>query len=139
MVKIKKQLIYELEPGIISKIYNNTYNSLTSRMKKDVYLQESLTGAYRGEFPRTIGGFVSLLMETEDYMRIQHSLEFVFDAMIRNSLSKVPHVIDSIKNSANGSVEQWFETEDQVDGRAHIVMAYARFCLKRNQTEFENK
>ena len=139
MNQIKKQLIYELGHGTVSKIYRNTYHSLTSRMKENGYLQESLTGAYRGEFPRTIGGYVSLLMETEDYIRIQRSLEFVFESMIRNHLSKVPHVIDSLKISADGTVNQWFETEDQVDGRAHVVMAYARFCLKKNQPEFENK
>ena len=139
MSKIKKQLIYDLEHGITSTIFTNTYHSLTSRMKKDGYLQESLTGAYKGEFPRTIGGYVSLLMETEDYSRIRRSLEFVFESMIRNHLSKVPHVIDSLKVSPDGTVSQWFETEDQVDGRAHVVMAYARYCLKKSPTEFENK
>ena len=136
---VKKQLIDELERGKISKIYRNTYHSLTSRMKRDGYLQESLTGAYRGEFPRTIGGYVSLLFETEDYMRIQRSLEFIFNSMIRNHLTRIPHVIDSLKISGNGSVEQWFETEDEIDGRAHVVMAYARYCLKKDHPDFENR
>lgn len=105
--KIKQQLIYELEQGTIPKIYLNTYHSLTSRMKRDGYLQESLTGAYRGKSPRIIGGYVSLLFETEDYMRIQRSLEFIFNSMIRNHLVRIPHVIDSLKISGNGSVEQW--------------------------------
>ena len=136
---LKQQLIYELEQGKISKIYRNTYQSLISRMKRDGYLQESLTGAYRGEFPRTIGGFVSLLFETEDYPRIQRSLEFIFNAMIRNHLARVPHVVDSLKIQPNGSVEQWYESEDEIDGRAHVVMAYARYCLKKENSGFENK
>jgi hypothetical protein len=59
--------------------------------------------------------------------------------MIRNNLAKVPHVIDSLKISGNGSVDQWYETEDEIDGRAHVVMAYARFCLKSESQNFENK
>jgi hypothetical protein len=50
-----------------------------------------------------------------------------------NKLTGVPHVIDSLKMSADRKVEQWFETEDQVDGGAHVVMANARFCIRRKE------
>ena len=37
-------------------LYARTYNSLLERVEAEGFFQESLTGAYAGMFPRTVGG-----------------------------------------------------------------------------------
>ena len=137
-MELKKQIISELEHGTIGKIYRATYKSIISRMKPDGYFPESLTEAYPGEFPRTIGGLVSLFLETHDYDRAQLALSFVLETMKRNNLSKVPHVIGPYKKLSKGKFEQGLDITDQIDGRAFLVMAYARFCLVAKQKKLED-
>ncbi|MDP4285705.1 MAG: polymorphic toxin type 44 domain-containing protein [Bacteroidota bacterium] len=137
-IELKKEIVSELAHGTIGRIYNATYKSIISRIKPDGYFPESLTGAYPGEFPRTIGGLVSLFLETHDYAHAQSTLSFVLETMKRNNLSKVPHVIGPYKKLPNGKFEQGLDITDQVDGRAFFVMAYARFCLATRQNKFEN-
>lgn len=135
---IHTQLIKELQEGTIARIYKKTYESIISRVEEDGYFGESLTGIYSGEFCRTIGGLVSLLLETGDDEKAQKALTFVFESMKRNGLSKVPHTLGKVVKLKDGNWEQWVGKDDQIDGRAHVVMAYARYCLKAEQPEFEN-
>jgi hypothetical protein len=136
---IKEQLIYELEHGTVSNIYNTTYTNIVNRVTTDGYFEESVTGAYTGEYCRTIGGLVSLFIETGELAKAKATLSFVFDSMQRNGLSKVPHVLGEVYHAADGSFEQWVGTDDQVDGRAHVIMAFSRLCFIINDTAFENK
>lgn len=139
MEKLKYKLFNELQSGVVSKIYKKTYNSLIDRFKDNGYLEESLTGAYAGEYCRTIGGFVQLLMETGDFGRAKKALEFVFESMIRNKISKIPHTLGEVSYFEDGTFVQWVGTDDQIDGRAHIILAFVRLCLVINDKEFENK
>src|SRR6185312_7027722 len=53
-----------LQSPYFEGLYARTYWSLLDRMQPDGFLPESLTGAYRGMFPRTTGALVSLLLES---------------------------------------------------------------------------
>ncbi|RXZ82633.1 hypothetical protein EBB07_09015 [Paenibacillaceae bacterium] len=136
---IKAQLLNELEHGTVSKVYHHTYQNIVDRVTADGYFEESLTGAYEGEYCRTIGGLVSLFIETGELAKAQAVVSFIFDSMERNGLIKVPHVLGEVKYAADGSVKQWVGTDDQVDGRAHVIMAYSRLCLLIDNPAFENK
>ncbi|MGB9877056.1 MAG: hypothetical protein ACPLPS_04735 [bacterium] len=75
------------------RLYQNTYNSLVDRLQKTGYLPESLTGAYGGEFPRTIGPYVFFLLENADFERAKKALKYVIDATILARMNRIPHVI----------------------------------------------
>ncbi|MGB9607469.1 MAG: hypothetical protein ACPL7E_02925, partial [bacterium] len=75
------------------RLYRNTYNNLVDRLQKTGYLPESLTGAYGGEFPRTIGPYVFFLLENADFERAKKALKYVIDATILARMNRIPHVI----------------------------------------------
>ncbi len=83
----------KLTSDFFTRLYSNTYYSLISRIEADGYLQESMTGQYDGEYCRTVGAMVPLLVETKNYEKAELMLKFVFQTMKANGMNRVPHVI----------------------------------------------
>lgn len=74
-------------------LYARTYQSLLERVTPEGYFEESLTGAYGGMFPRTVGGLVSLFLETGELDKSERLIGFVLRAMELNDMERVPHVL----------------------------------------------
>lgn len=133
MTQWEQELLRQLEQGTVGRIYHATLRSILDRQEPDGYFAESLSGAYEGEYCRTIGALTELYLELGEYRRARSALEFVFSCMEQNELARVPHVLG--RRPADGS-GQWISREDQIDGRAHVVMAFARYCLSAGDWEF---
>jgi hypothetical protein len=126
---------YLLQSPFFEKLYSNTYYSLLDRMGKDGYLQESVTGAYDGMYCRTTGALVSLFIETGRYKEAEKDIQCVLDAVIENNMERIPHVIGKKKNGKYEIISN----ENQIDGQAHVILAWARLAIKRGHTTFEDK
>lgn len=114
-----------------TNLYSNTYYSLVDRLSDEGYLPESLTGAYSGMFPRTIGAYVLMLIETERYEEAELSLKYLLKTLTENDMERVPRVIGSEYN-----IE---DDQFQIDAQAHVVLAWSRLALTRGLTEFEEE
>jgi len=88
MADIKKSLQSKFMEGL----YERTYYSLLDRVDPDGFLQESLTGRYPGMFPRTVGGIVSLFIETGELEISEKIINCTLDAMTVNEMERMPHV-----------------------------------------------
>jgi hypothetical protein len=84
----------ELSSGPLRDLYARTYESMTSRVEPDGFFQESLTGAYAGMFPRTVGGLVSLFLETGELGRCERLIDCTLTATQENGMERLPHVFD---------------------------------------------
>jgi hypothetical protein len=124
-----------LQSPFFEKLYANTYYSLLDRMGKDGFLQESLSGAYEGMYCRTVGALVPLLIETGRYAEAERNIQCVLDAVTESSMERIPHVIGEKKDGKYVIISN----ENQVDGQAHIIFAWAKLALKRGHTTFEDK
>jgi hypothetical protein len=124
----------DLKSPYFEKLYANTYYSLLDRMQKNGYLQESLTGAYEGMFCRTTGPMVLLFIETGRLKEAEAIIQCVLDATAQNDMERIPHVIGFKENKYT-----IISDEHQIDGQAHVLMAWARLALKRGHTGFEDK
>ncbi len=124
----------ELQSPYFEKLYANTYYSLLDRMDKKGFLPESLTGAYEGMYCRTTGAFVSLLIETGRLKEAELNIRCVLDATQQHEMERIPHVIGE-KDNAYTIISD----EHQIDGQAHVLLAWARLALKRGPTDFENR
>lgn len=81
-----------LQDGKVAQIYADTYASLLGRVEPDGFFQESMTGAYAGMFPRTVGGLVSLFLETGELDACERLVGCVLEATRVNGMERVPHV-----------------------------------------------
>lgn len=124
----------QLQSPYFEKLYSNTYYSLYDRLDKDGFLPESLTGAYEGMYCRTTGPMVLLCIETGRLKEAETIIQCVLDATSQNDMERIPHVIDK-KNSKYTLISD----EHQIDGQAHVLMAWARLALKRGHTRFEDQ
>lgn len=77
----------------IEGLYSRTYRSIVDRVEPDGFFQESLTGAYAGMFPRTVGGLVSLFMETGRVDLARRTIEAVLRTTEANGMTRAPHVM----------------------------------------------
>ncbi len=134
---LKEQLTSEY----FTRLYSNTFYNLISRIDTDGYFQESMTGQYDGEYCRTVGAMVPLLIETKYYDKAELLLKFVFQTMKKSGMNRVPHVIGKkiihIGNQTKDSIYIIGKT-DQIDGQAHNILAWARLALVRGKTSFED-
>lgn len=89
----------ELRSEAIEGLYQRTYYSLLDRIDSDGFLQESLTGRYPGMFPRTVGGAVSLFLETGELETAEKLLNCTLQAMTVNEMERIPHVFLRQKNN----------------------------------------
>jgi len=131
----------KLESDPIAALYSRTYYSLVDRVAVDGYLLESTTGLYPAMFCRTVGAFVSLLLETEtgEFDTCEKVINFTLEGMARHKLPRIPHVLGSVTRLPDGKETQLLGAEDQIDGQAHVIMAWARLALKRGATPFEDR
>lgn len=125
----------QLKDGVVGTIFHTTTDSLFGRLSPTGYLPESLTGMYDGEYCRTIGAFVPLCLEMGRAKEARKALEFIFLSMERLGLEKIPHVLGL---SADGN-PYCISEEDQIDGRAHVVLAFAQYCLTTGDTSFADR
>lgn len=123
-----------LKSPFFEKLYAKTYYSLLNRMSKDGYLPESLSGAYDGMYCRTTGALVLLFIETGRYKEAEMNIRCVLDAVAENDMERIPHVIGEKK----GGKYTIISNENQIDGQAHVILAWARLALKRGRTAFED-
>lgn len=126
----------KLEGKFLNDLYSRTYYSLLDRIDKDGFQPESLTGAYGGMFPRTTGAMVSLLIETEQYSLAERTLNCVLKAIRQNDYERIPRVIGKGKEAGQYTI---LDDQHQIDGQAHVIMAWARLALKRGPTRFEDR
>ncbi len=82
----------DLQSPEIEGLYQRTYYSLLDRIDADGFLQESLTGRYPGMFPRTVGGAVSLFLETGELEIAERMINCTLEAMTVNNMERIPHV-----------------------------------------------
>ena len=87
-----------LQSDFINGLYHRTYYSLLDRIDVDGFLQESLTGRYPGMFPRTVGGAVSLFLETNELHVAEKMIQCTLQAMTVNDMERIPHVFLRQKN-----------------------------------------
>jgi len=89
----KEEVKAKLQSEFFEKLYSKTYYSLVDRIEDDGYLEESLTGAYDGMYPRTTGGVATLLMETGDYENAKKILNLDMQVGNQYKMERMPHVI----------------------------------------------
>lgn len=123
-----------LSSDFFETLYAKTYYSLLNRMDDDGYLPESLTGAYQGMFPRTTGAFVLLLIETGRYDEAEANINYVLKAITAHDMERIPRVVG--KENGKPII---LDDQHQIDGQAHVILAWARLALKRGRTSFEDK
>jgi len=130
----KQQLIEKLEaPGLRRKLRHNC-EGLIGRIQPDGFFPESLTGTYSGMFPRTVGALARLLIRVGKHDALEKCIEFCRNVMIKYDLEQVPHVID--KNERQEPVI--FDRLCQIDGQAHLLLAWAWLNLARDRNEYED-
>ncbi|MGC9261714.1 MAG: hypothetical protein ACP5I8_16750, partial [Phycisphaerae bacterium] len=76
----RKDVLKLLNAPFQKKLFQNTYESLVRRVAPDGYLPESLTGAYGGMFPRTVGPYVFLMLETHQWGIAKKVLQYTLEA-----------------------------------------------------------
>jgi hypothetical protein len=103
-------------------------SNLRSRVASDGYFQESLTGVYQGMFPRTVGALARLLTLIGEIEPLQLCVDYVLGVMEEEGLDRVPHVI-----TPRPGARPLCDMIDQVDGQAHVILAWALLSLARGQ------
>lgn len=89
----KEDVLKLLKSPFHQRLFQSTYQSLLERLHPSGYLPESLTGAYGGEFPRTLGPYVFLLLENGEFEKARKTLKYVLDATFLAGMNRIPHVI----------------------------------------------
>ncbi len=95
---------------------------ILGRIESSGYLQESLTGAYKGMFPRTLGGLGRCLQTTGHLPAILPAVDYCLAAMDHADLERMPHVIGQPNPDGSPS---FVDEVDQIDGQAHVILAWA--------------
>lgn len=124
----------QLKSPFFENLYAHTYFSLLDRLEKDGFLPESITGAYEGMYCRTTGPMVALLLETGRLKEAELAINCVLTATRQHHLERIPHVIGKAK-----STYSLISDEPQIDGQAHVLLAWARLALHRGHTPFEDQ
>lgn len=124
----------QLKSPFFEHLYAHTYYSLLNRLGKDGFLPESITGAYEGMYCRTTGPLVALLLETGRLKEAERAINCVLRATRQHHLERIPHVIGQTKSSYS-----LISDEPQIDGQAHVLLAWARLALHRGHTPFEDQ
>jgi len=138
----KDHVVSFLNDTFMSELYRNTSMNLLERIEDDGYFQESLTGQYSGMYCRTVGPLTLFLLELNKTELAEKLIHHVYTAMKINNMSKVPHVIGKKLNIHDGKkvLEPYWIVgrADQIDGQAHVIMAWAKLALFRGTTDFED-
>lgn len=124
----REQVYALLSDSHAADIYKDSYQSIFERITADGFLQESLTGMYKGEYVRSIGALAILADKVGETEAAGKALKFVTDVMKKKNLAYLPFTI-----SADGNTVR---TEDELDGRAHFVFGWALYIQKSGDTAF---
>jgi len=116
-------------------ILRRTYDSVRGRINPEGYVPESLTGVYAGMFPRTIGALAQLLIDTGEADVAEHVVHYCIQGMLDNDMDRIPHVIG--ERDESGKIPLLCD-EDQVDGQAHVILAWALLAQSRGRTPYED-
>lgn len=94
LVKIEMEDVRSrLASSFHKKLLQNTYNSIEERLQPDGYFPESLTGAYAGMYPRTVGAMARFLLQTGELKKAESIIGYCIDAMTENDMDRIPHVV----------------------------------------------
>ncbi len=130
----KEKLIEKFQSEKFHLMFQDNYRSIMERFHTDGFFPESLNGVYPGMFPRTIGALTRLLICTGELELLEKSIGCCIAAMKKAGMEYVPHVIGKAKNGS------FYIHDDicQIDGQAHLILAWALLALERNNTRFED-
>ncbi|OGF49676.1 MAG: hypothetical protein A2231_08405 [Candidatus Firestonebacteria bacterium RIFOXYA2_FULL_40_8] len=131
-----KDIKQRLESPFHKEMLRRNYQSLLDRTDVSGFVLESLTGAYEGMYPRTIGGLARLFVEVGQAERLEASLDYCIRSMKDNDLEYLPHVLG--KRRGKQKVPVLCDLV-QPDGDAHFILAWALLAKKRGVTDFEKK
>ena len=101
----RQDVLNLLNTSFQKKLFYNTYESLLHRQAKDGYLPESLTGTYPGMFPRTVGPYVFLMLNTHQWHAAKMALQYTLEATAQAHLHRVPHVIGPAQVSVSPRID----------------------------------
>ncbi len=124
-----------LESPFHRNLLRNTYDSIRGRIQPDGYFQESLTGAYDGMFPRVSAPLVRIFIDTGEPELAERVVSYCIQGMLDNGMERIPHVIGP---RAESQVIPLIDGDDQIDGQAHVILAWALLALHRDRTPFED-
>jgi hypothetical protein len=136
------QLNATISTGPFARLYSDTYYNLIGRIEEDGFLRESndaLKG-YDGMYPRTVGGVASLLLAVDRPEPVEKLLRCVLAAMKSDGMDRIPHAFDKKRSTNPSDPERYviLGRGDQLDGQAHVIMAWARLANYRGRTAFED-
>ncbi|MCE5314737.1 MAG: hypothetical protein ABFD49_03165 [Armatimonadota bacterium] len=123
-------------------LYKRTYESLLSRVEDDGYMRESVKNGYPGMFPRTVGGMVSLLVETGEMEKARKLVNVVLKATKANNMTRCPHVMGRPAVPANSEMSSDYpiiSRFDEIDGNFHVLMSWAMVALNSDVKQWEDE
>ena len=83
---VEERVLALLKDGHVTDIYADSFDSVFRRLTDDGFLQESLTGMYKGEYVRSIGAFAVLADKVGESKAAGKALKFVTDVMKKKKL-----------------------------------------------------
>lgn len=126
----REQVRTLLSDSRVADIYADSYKSVFGRLTEEGFLQESLTGMYKGEYTRSIGAFAILADKVGETEAAGKALKFVTDVMKNKNLAYVPFTVSKDGNTVR--------TEDELDGRAHFVLGWALYIQSSRDAVYFN-
>ena len=129
--RIREALQTPFQEGLLRR----TYDSIVGRLQPDGYFPESLNGVYDGMFPRTTGGMARLLLEVDELERAEANIHYCIQASVDNRMERIAHVIGP--REENGRI-RLLDGDDEIDGQAHVLLAWALLAERRGRTPFED-
>ncbi len=128
--------------GTFARLYSMTFYDLIGRIEDDGFLRESddPVHGYDGMYPRTVGATVSLLLAVDRPEPAERLIRCVLNAMTYNGMERVPHAFDKERTGSPAVADRYIilGRGDQLDGQAHVIMAWARLANYRGRTPFED-
>jgi hypothetical protein len=116
------------------RLLGKTHDSIVSRLQPDGYFPESLTGAYPGMFPRTVCALVRMLLATDNHELVNRPIQYCLQAMSDENMRYMPHVIGPAREGKIPVID----SEDQIDGQAHVILAWALAARDMGPTPYED-
>ena len=130
-----EQVREKLTSPFHERLLRGTYDSIRGRIADDGYFPESLTGAYAGMFPRVVGALAQLLMETGEPDCAEQVIHYCIQGMLDNDMERIPHVLHPRDDTGRIPLRC---DEDQIDGQASVILAWALLAKSRGRTPYED-
>jgi len=130
----KKADMNEVRRRLTSKWHSDALaqniKDIRSRLDPTGYFPESLTGKYEGMFPRTVGALAKLFVLTGELGSLAQCIEYVLKTMADSALERVPH---AIRPRDEAGASPLCDMLDEIDGQAHLILAWALLTLARER------